>query len=1146
MQMMSPRRSKDLWLLRIAKSAGVGLVAVGMLLILTGKLALTDADTAFAFLLSGLALGALTLGFRPLALTLNFAVMAIGAVTLFHEILQKSSAEVLPPPSGSLALLLLGVSAAILSRSRQNDHETKQEILVVQSLVAVALPLALVAALPNMGALPILEVSGLFVLGLGLMAYTLQTEPQRTEHVSYSMPFVSALSVAVSSILMGHAYSSWEKSNVEHTVSREVGAVHDYLVNEIENLRLALNRMGERINAGATPPQWQADALQFLRSKHAIRAIARVDSNGKILQVVPSLETNYLPHFNLMDEGRREVAFRRAILTGRDQFTESLDLQMGRKGFLIIIPVGDSRKTEFLVGSFVLDTFLDQILHRQIQSGFAISVFENDTPIYTGAGRKNDSEKYHDNILTLSIPTTATKWVLKISTPYSFTASHQTYLPALIVILGILFAIALGTSLYLIRLNELKNAVLQKSVLAISNSEEHLRTLIDHASDGIVATDLSGRITNVNQAASKMMGYGLEQVSGQSVWEFATPVSDQKWPDLIERLQSPGAQDISEWQIKKSDGTQLLVEISSKLYADNTFLGFVRDISERKRHESEQAFMTDLNQNLSKTVDYQERLQIMADSIVPKFADVCIVSILEDNELRFKAISAENAEDLQFIKQLGRHLWSEVPPHHSLDKIIRNQLTTLIKDVKTELLDLSGLPVDLRWRLEKLKFRSLVSVPLVSKGHTVGLITLGMSNSQRLYTEAQMPFLKEIADQCAIAVENAKLYVQAQQAVDSRELVLSIVSHELRNPVATIDMAAQVLSTPDRLSPEKYANIIGRIRNSTYLMSRMISDLLDFSKMQAGTFGVDKVLADAHKIVTAGIEPHLKRAKDKNIQWQINIPDQLPRFSCDQSRMTQVLWNLVGNAVKFSPDQGTISVWVEADDAIIRWHVKDEGPGLAAHEAEKIFERFWQAEKTANLGTGLGLSIARGIVEAHGGKIWVDRANQRGCQMNIEIPLAPSDLIQIKDSSLVKLQSDQKQALVGLHILAVDDCADNLAILSYYLERSGAKLTLASSVAEALKNLVQQKPDLILSDIEMPTQDGFDLIRKLKDQDQLLGHIPVVALTAHDAPSVISKIAHAGFAAYLLKPLSYEKLVSELQRIHRDLESRSQVIASRN
>jgi PAS domain S-box-containing protein len=229
---------------------------------------------------------------------------------------------------------------------------------------------------------------------------------------------------------------------------------------------------------------------------------------------------------------------------------------------------------------------------------------------------------------------------------------------------------------------------------------------------------------------------------------------------------------------------------------------------------------------------------------------------------------------------------------------------------------------------------------------------------------------------------------KTEQAVRSREEVLAIVSHDLRNPVAAISLVGHFLRQSEQIDAGRLTDLADKIQRAVDRMQSLISDLLDFAKMESGTFSVDKHPGSLDRVVVAVVDSMKLLAEAKHQTIQIDLPSDLPEIAMDTNRITQVISNLLGNAIKFSPPYGSIRVSARRQPDSVVVSITDTGPGIAPENLSKVFERFWRVQETRQGGSGLGLSIARGIVEAHGGKIWAESELGKGSSFLFTLPLS--------------------------------------------------------------------------------------------------------------------------------------------------------------
>lgn len=288
----------------------------------------------------------------------------------------------------------------------------------------------------------------------------------------------------------------------------------------------------------------------------------------------------------------------------------------------------------------------------------------------------------------------------------------------------------------------------------------------------------------------------------------------------------------------------------------------------------------------------------------------------------------------------------------------------------------------------------IMVVPLLAENEPLGaLVLLNSSESGRRFNEEDLAKGKGLADLASLALRRVGMMEgerdarqAAEAAVAARDEVLGVVSHDLRNPLTTILLTAKLLP---ELPPEEQPSHLENILLSAKRMDRLIRDLLDAARIDSGRFAVDLKPIDPAEIVREVCKTHEAIAAAKQQTMVCAVSSTVPEICADRDRMLQLLSNLVGNAMKFTPENGTIAVGAEPAGSVVRFSVSDTGPGIPPKELPNVFDRFWQAKKTAHLGAGLGLSIARGIAEAHGGRISVENRAEGGAVFLVEIPAIP-------------------------------------------------------------------------------------------------------------------------------------------------------------
>jgi len=345
-----------------------------------------------------------------------------------------------------------------------------------------------------------------------------------------------------------------------------------------------------------------------------------------------------------------------------------------------------------------------------------------------------------------------------------------------------------------------------------------------------------------------------------------------------------------------------------------------------------------------------------------------------------------------------------------------------------------------------------------------------------------------------------------EEAVRSRDTVLSVVAHDLRNPLGVISIAANTLL--QRLPGPSSRRPVERIIRSAQRADRMVRDLLAISAIETGQLSLDAKPTGTADLLFAAVESQQNVAAEASIIIGTDLSPEVPPIQADEERILEVLENLVGNALKFTGQRGSITVGAaRKDDKVAIW-VKDSGAGIAPEQMPHIFDRFWQAKKKERRGMGLGLSISKAIVEAHGGQIWAESTLGMGTTVFFTIPAAPERPI--------------KRRGEVANILLVDDRPENLLSLKAILERPDYHLVTARSGEEALALVLRERFSVALIDIAMPGMNGLEVAQHLKELERS-SSIPIIFVTAFgNDPEEIHRAYAAGGADYLVKPLDPE------------------------
>jgi signal transduction histidine kinase len=404
--------------------------------------------------------------------------------------------------------------------------------------------------------------------------------------------------------------------------------------------------------------------------------------------------------------------------------------------------------------------------------------------------------------------------------------------------------------------------------------------------------------------------------------------------------------------------------------------------ADAERAERRSAFLATAGQQLGASLDLQQTLDTLARLAVPNLAEICLLDLIEPGGPRRAAAAHRDGRRTEELSgSIGKSL-PAIPDAYAA--VMKGRALQSVEKGGEVLVDIIGTP-----EAEEIarSSGSLLIVPLINRGQTLAIMTIA-SPATRPFTPDDSTLASELARHAALALDNARLYLESQQAVRAREEVLAIVSHDLRNPLNAVTLSASLLKSAPIADAED-AEQIDVIQLSARRMSRLIEDLLDVTRMEGGkSLPIDPERLDLDSLFREAHEIFRPQANAESVGLHCRLADGLPDVYADRHRVLQVLSNLIGNAMKFTPAGGEINVTAAPrTETEVIISVADTGPGIPKENLSDIFNPYWQAKRTARMGAGLGLPIAKGIVEAHGGRIWVESEIGKGTTFFFTLPI---------------------------------------------------------------------------------------------------------------------------------------------------------------
>ena len=658
----------------------------------------------------------------------------------------------------------------------------------------------------------------------------------------------------------------------------------------------------------------------------------------------------------------------------------------------------------------------------------------------------------------------------------------------------------------------------------LQQSGDPFRLLVEAVTDyAIFILDQEGYILTWNPGAEKIKGYTAKEIIGKHFSIFY-PEEDLNWDKPAHELRvatEVGRFEDEGWRLRK-DGTRFWanVVITTLRDSDGSLRGFgkvTRDLTERKLNEE---FLR----------ESEERFRLLVEGV----RDYAIFMLNPEGYIESWNAGAENIKGYKTEEIIGKHFSIFYP-----EEDLRRDKPGYELKVAAE----RGRFEDEGWRLRKDGTRFWANVIITAlrykNGNLRGFGKVTRDLTERKYAEEQR--LQLAREQVARA--------EAEAANRAKDEFLATVSHELRTPLNAMLGWGRMLRN-SRLDEQNFARGLDAIERNAKLQTQLIDDLLDVSRIISGKLRLTVMPVELCPVIEAAIDSIRPAAEAKSIRLHVTLDTNTGLVSGDPDRLQQVIWNLLSNAVKFTDKRGHVQVTLQRIDSHVQLTVSDTGKGIPREFLPYVFDRFRQADSSITRlhgGLGLGLAIVRHLVELHGGSVQAQSPGPgKGATFSLELPVLIAHGSRRFDTNgehppleATELQQEfgLSPSLEGLSIVVVDDESDARDLLTVILEARNAKVTAVASAAEAIKTIQSSRPDVIISDIGMPGEDGYSLIRKVRQMEveDRHGWRPAIALTAHARVEDRLRALSAGYQAHVAKPVEPTELVAVIASLVRPL-----------
>jgi PAS domain S-box-containing protein len=658
-------------------------------------------------------------------------------------------------------------------------------------------------------------------------------------------------------------------------------------------------------------------------------------------------------------------------------------------------------------------------------------------------------------------------------------------------------------------------------------SWDDCRLLVESVQDyAIFMLDTEGFVATWNRGAEKIKGYKAEEIIGRHFSTFypeADVAADKPGNELVQAERDGRIEDEG-WRVRK-DGT---------LFWANVVITALRD--ERGRLRGFAKVTRDLTQSreaIEQLRQSEERLRLLVGAV----SDYAIYMLDPEGRVTTWNLGAEKLKGYATSEILGQHFSRFFPEDARREGKPEREL---------ELARAQGRFEEEGWRIRKDGARfwaNIIITPVRNDaGEVVGFAKVTRDLTER--QEAEETARRLAAEQAARAVSEANearfraLAGEAEEANRVKDEFLATVSHELRTPLNAILGWATLLQ--DRLRGTASERALEIVQRNAQAQAQIIDDILDVSRIITGKLRLDLRATDLSAIVRAAFEVVAPAATAKRLQLVFRPPEEPAELVADPVRLQQIAWNLLSNAVKFTPPGGTITVEVERQDSSLVLKVSDTGRGIDLDFMPLLFNRFTQADSSITRrvgGLGLGLSIVRHLVDLHGGQVSAaSKGPDTGATFTVTLPVRAATPLEHAASRSVHPPplATARGELEGVRVLVVDDEQDARELLQEILGEAGCNVTTAGSTAEALVRLREQRPDVLISDIGMPEEDGLSLMRRIRALGTADGaDLPAIALTAYAGAANRAQTREAGFDAHLAKPVRTDDLLKVIEQLKR-------------
>jgi PAS domain S-box-containing protein len=851
---------------------------------------------------------------------------------------------------------------------------------------------------------------GFIVLGGGIVCLGWIAATSREIPSPRWLPLLIGAGSLTATVVLWQAIFASEELKFEQIVRNETINVHNRIASHLNASMFEFLRSAtrwERFNL-VSAENAQNETEQLIQGPRGIHAVGWMDSTNRLRWIIPKEEYGSLLDMDLAADPRHQSAMETARQEGM-ALTAAGDATPGSDQYFIYAAVSDKQQRRgFLIGIFAAREMLDNLIEDEAFIGYSIAVYDGGREIYRRRGSDSQYFKWAQNsLLTIGKAT----WEVRVWPKVSTMAALKSSADVIALAIGFLATLLIVAVTYFAQTArrragdiQASNEQLQREIAErkeaearLGDSEAQFRELFEKARDSISLISSDARFIAVNPGFEAMSGFTASEWIGKS---FAEMIHEEDVPrvlDYFEKLLHSKAIPNFELRFLTRSGEYRFAEVSaSTRFRHGEVVGvtaIARDVTERMRAQEQIQLqlkrisaLREINLAATSTLDLRSVLNVLVETIQRLLPYSALLIWLKDYETgELKRAACWNLDEKEWM---GRDL-------PGIPKLVRAAMekrkAIVAADVQS---DSRTLDRDFYRRNGLISY---LGVPLVAKDEALGVLVF-LTRVAHEFNDDEVAFLSSVASQAAAAIQNSQLYEKIQKQAQELEKVnklqadfAAMIAHDLRSPLSNI-MGITEMMHDGLFGPpsEEQKNWLDRMRNNAKNLVQLVSDFLDVSKLDSGRIELHRSVTDIVELARNIVVNYLPVAASRNIALTCEADDTLPPLDVDLRRLDQVLTNLLSNALKFTGPAGTVTIRVRKEiGAAVRIEVEDSGVGIPRSEIPNLFQKYRQAGSArvaSQDGTGLGLVICKMIIEAHGGKIWVESEEGKGTKLSFTLP----------------------------------------------------------------------------------------------------------------------------------------------------------------